>query len=236
MYFLTASGPCESSAFLDSKSPVKGLCINVSLNLIDEALTILSANDDINLDNNLAGYFKSEKFFENIYPVTSSELGFKLLSLSEKYKSVNSDTALISEEIFLELAGSVITFEFENLRKLNALSSLRISTKKEILKRLLQGKNYIDENFKEKIDVKDIARASCLSEFHFYRSFKEAFGISPHNYLIKKRLNEAKKLLLKNNSSVGEIAFKCGFVDIHSFSKTFKKHFGYSPSEILIEN
>ena len=111
-----------------------------------------------------------------------------------------------------------------------------MSTKKEILKRLFKGKNFIDDNFKENIDVKEIARLSCLSEFHFFRSFKEAFGISPHKYLINRRLNEAHKLLKKNSFSIGEIAFDCGFVDIYSFSKTYKKHFGYSPSKVSKKN
>jgi len=236
MCFLTASGPCESAGFMESKSLVKGLCIDISLNLINEALTILSAHENIDIENISSGYFKSEKFFENVYPISYSELGKKLLLISEKFKSSEQDLSFINEEFFLELAESVIRHEFENLRKLNSLSSLKISTKKEILKRLLQGKNFIDDNFKEKIDVKDIARTSCLSEFHFFRSFKEAFGISPHNYLIKKRLNEAQKLLQNDSSSIGETAFICGFADIHSFSKSYKKHFGQSPSRVLIKN
>ncbi|MEO8399008.1 MAG: AraC family transcriptional regulator [Ignavibacteriaceae bacterium] len=235
MYFLTASGPCDSVAFMESKSLVRGLCIDISLNLIDEALTILSAEKNIDLENNLSGYFRSEKFFENVYPISASELGKKLLSITEKFKLSDQDLSFINEEFFLELSESVIRHEFENLRKLNSLSSIKISTKKEILKRLLQGKNFIDDNFKEKIDVKEIARISCLSEFHFFRSFREAFGISPHNYLIKRRLNEAQKLLQKNDSSIGETAFVCGFADIHSFSKSYKKHFGYSPS-LFVKN
>ncbi len=234
--FLTASGPCESAGYLESKYPVKGLCINISLKLIDEALTVLSANENIDLENNLAGYFKSEKFFENVFPLSYSELGLKLLSIAEMFKLSDKELSFINEEMFLELAESVIRHEFENLKKLNSLSSLKTSTKKEILKRLLLGKNFIDNNFRESIEVKDVAKLSCLSEFHFFRSFKEAFGISPYNYLIKRRLAEAKKILQSNNSSVGEIAFMCGFADIHSFSKSFKKHFGYSPSQAFIKN
>jgi AraC family transcriptional regulator len=236
MCFLTASGPCESAGYLESKFPVKGLCINISLNLIDEALTVLSAEDNIDLENNLAGYFKSEKFFDNVFPASYSELGLKLLSIAESFKFSDHELSFINEEMFLGLAESVIKHEFENLKKLDSLSSLKTSTKKEILKRLLLGKNFIDDNFRENIEVSEIAKLSCLSEFHFFRSFKEAFGISPHNYLIKRRLAEAKNLLQSNNSTVGEIAFRCGFADIHSFSKSFKKHFGYSPSQAFVKN
>ena len=236
MCFLTATAPCDSIAYFESKSVVRGLCIDINIDLINEAFTILSASSDINLDNNLLGYFKSEKFFENVYPAFNSELGIKLLSIAEKFKSEDKSLSFINNEMFLELTEIVIGHEFENLRHLNSLSSLKISTKKEILKRLLQGRDFIDENFKEKIDIKEIARLSCLSEFHFFRSFKEAFGTSPHNYLIKKRLNEAQKLLKNKNISIGETAFECGFADIHSFSKSYKKHFGVSPSRQLYKN
>jgi len=236
MHFLTASGPCESSGFLESKSFVWGLCINISLNLIDEAFTVLSAEENIDLENNLAGYFKSEKFLEHVFPVSYSELGQKLLKLSRRLQSKYNDFSFINDEMFLELSENVISHESENFKKLSSLSSLKSTTKKEILKRLLFGKNFIDDNFRESIVVRDVAKQSCLSEFHFFRSFKEAFGISPHNYLIKRRLNEALELLKKNNSTVGEIAFNCGFPDIHSFSKSFKKHFGYSPSQAFVKN
>ncbi len=236
MCFLTASAPCDSVGYFESESIVKGLCIEIKMELINEAFTVLSAKNKIDLENNLLGYFKSEKFFENVYPAHKSELGIKLLSIAEKIDSADNDLSIINDEMFLELTEIVIEHEFENLRNLDSLSSLKTSTKKEMLKRLLKGKDFIDENFKGKIDVREIAQFSCLSEFHFFRSFKEAFGISPHNYLIIRRLNEAKKLLQKDNASMGEISFECGFADIHSFSKSYKKHFGFSPSRQPLKN
>jgi AraC family transcriptional regulator len=234
--FLTATAPCDSVGYFESDSIVKGLCIEIKMELINDAFTVLSEKNKIDLDNNFLGYFKSEKFFENVYPAFKSELGIKLFSIAEKFNPVEKKISFINYEMFLELTEIVIEHECENLRNLNLLSSLKISTKKEILKRLLQGRNFIDDNFKEKIDVKEIARLSCLSEFHFFRSFREAFGISPHNYIIKRRLKEAQKLLQTENASIGEIAFECGFADIHSFSKSFKKNLGYSPSRQPIKN
>ncbi len=236
MCFLTATAPCDSIVYFESESVVRSLCIDIKMDLINEAYTILSACSDINLDKNLLGYFKSENFFENVYPAAGSELGIKLLSIAEKFNSEDKNISFINDEMFLELTEVVIGHEFQNLRHLNSLSSLKISTKKEILKRLLLGRNFMDENFREKINVKEIARLSCLSEFHFFRSFKEAFGTSPHNYLLKRRLNEAQKLLKYKNISIGEAAFKCGFSDIYSFSKSFKNHFGYSPSRQPFKN
>ncbi len=231
MNFLTACAPCDSQVFLESESGVKGLCIQIRMELINEAFTIVSGKYSADPDNILAGYFNSGKFFENVYSAQGSELGNKLLSIWSKYNSEGKYFSFINDDIFLELAEIVIRHESGYLRNLNSLSSLKSNTKKEILRRLIKGREFIDDNFRKKIGVKEIAGYSCLSEFHFFRSFKEAFGITPHNYLIRKRLNAADKLLRDRRVSIGEIAFECGFADIHSFSKSYKKQFGVPPSK-----
>jgi transcriptional regulator GlxA family with amidase domain len=68
-----------------------------------------------------------------------------------------------------------------------------------------------------------------MSEFHFFRSFKQAFGITPYRYLLNNRL-EFSKSLLQKKIPVKEIATSCGFADIFSYSKAFKKTFGTSPT------
>ena len=236
MKFLTATSPCESLGFFESKTIVKGLCVDIDINLINQACHILSPDRTINLDNSFLGYFHSKKFFNNVYSVDSSELGKTLIKLYSNIISNGFDSSIIDDEFFLQLAELAAIHEFENLNRLNSLSSSKLSTKKEILKRLLTGKDFIDSNFRNPIDIKQIAAQCCLSEFHFFRSFKEVFGTSPHNYILKRRLNEAKELLNEQNYSVGEIAHICGFADIHSFSKSFKKNIGISPTKFLTKN
>lgn len=234
--FLTVCSPCDSIGYLDSDSIVKALGFDINLNLLNEAFTILSADKNIDLDNNLLGYFKSKNFFTNVYSARHCELGLKLLSISQKLNCEKSNFSFINEEMFYELAELLIRHESDSYKKLNLLNSIKISTKKEILKRLLLGKIFIEDNFSKNISVKDVSKVSCLSEFHFFRSFKEVFSISPHNYLIKIRLNEALKLLKENKHSIGDIAYKCGFTDIHSFSKSFKKLYNTSPSKFFSKN
>lgn len=236
MKYLTAASPCDSLGYFESKSIVKGLCIDIDLNLIKQAYQVLSSDGALNLDDTFLGYFNSKNFFSNVYPVGSSELGRKLIDINSKIISKSFNAELIDEEFFLQLAELAALHEFENLNRLNSLSSLKFSTKKEILNRLLTGKDFIDNNFRKSIDVKQIAAQCFLSEYHFFRSFKEVFGTSPHNYILNRRLNEAKELLIEQNYSVGEIAHICGFADIHSFSKSFKKNTGISPTKFLTKN
>ena len=70
------------------------------------------------------------------------------------------------------------------------------------------------------------------TEYHFYRLFKSVFGISPHQKLVQNRLHFACNLLRSRKATVTEAALSGGFPDVYSFSKSFKKHFGFSPSLI----
>jgi AraC family transcriptional regulator len=96
---------------------------------------------------------------------------------------------------------------------------------------LQMGKQFMDDNFLDIQDVSEVAVASNLSEFHFFRSFKQAFGITTYQYILNKKLELARTLLQDKNVSVTAIASTCNFPDLFTFSKAFKRHFGISPSQ-----
>jgi AraC family transcriptional regulator len=79
--------------------------------------------------------------------------------------------------------------------------------------------------------IGEVALASNLSEFHFFRSFKQAFGITTYQYILSKKLELAKSMMTNRNVSITEIASICNFLDLFTFSKAFKRHFGISPSQ-----
>jgi AraC family transcriptional regulator len=70
-----------------------------------------------------------------------------------------------------------------------------------------------------------------MSEYHFFRIFKKAFGISPYQYLIDVRLNWAFQQIKQQQQSISSIAHETGFADLSSFSKAFSKKFGFPPSK-----
>ena len=91
--------------------------------------------------------------------------------------------------------------------------------------------NFINNNYKEKIIFTKLAKNLNLSYDYFQHRFKEITGYSPKGYLIKKRLEEAEKLLHINEFNCTEIAYRCGFSNSAQFSMLFKKHYLVAPRD-----
>ncbi|WP_374710346.1 helix-turn-helix transcriptional regulator [Paraburkholderia terricola] len=83
--------------------------------------------------------------------------------------------------------------------------------------------------------VKRLAAVSGVSEAHFARSFKQAFGIPPHRYLLTRRIEQATTLLRDTELSVTEIAFATGWESLGTFGRTFHDITGRSPSAMRVE-
>jgi AraC family transcriptional regulator len=81
------------------------------------------------------------------------------------------------------------------------------------------------------LDLKTIAAESGYSKSHFVRTFRASLGYSPHQWLMRLRIEEAKTLLQKASHSLIDIAFDCGFSSHGHFSSTFRKFVGVSPRE-----
>lgn len=96
---------------------------------------------------------------------------------------------------------------------------------------LLRAKDLADARYFEPLGVDDLARAAGLSRAHFSREFRRAFGTSPHAYLLTRRLERAAALLRTTDNSVAEICLAVGLQGIGSFTTSFKRAFGKTPTE-----
>lgn len=102
----------------------------------------------------------------------------------------------------------------------------------ELLRRLLRAKDRIDAASAEEWPVRRLAQVSGVSEAHFARSFKEAFGVPPHRYLLTRRIERATALLRDTNLSITEIAFETGWKSLGTFGRTFRDVTGESPGAV----
>ncbi|MFI5186275.1 MAG: AraC family transcriptional regulator [Chitinophagales bacterium] len=99
----------------------------------------------------------------------------------------------------------------------------------DIYQRIAVAKVFIDENYHESIDLKEISQQAFLSRYHFHRLFTKIYQLTPHQYLTQKRLDKAKDLLVENRA-VTEVCNEVGFESIGSFSVLFKKEIGFAPT------
>jgi AraC-like DNA-binding protein len=95
---------------------------------------------------------------------------------------------------------------------------------------LMRAKDLADARYFEPLDVEDLAAAAGLSKAHFSREFRRAFGDSPHAYLLTRRLERAAALLRTTDRSVADICLSVGLQSIGSFTSSFTRMFGRSPT------
>ena len=95
---------------------------------------------------------------------------------------------------------------------------------------LLRAKDLADARYAEPLEVDDLAAAAGLSKAHFSREFKQAFGDSPHAYLLTRRLERAAALLRTTDRSVADICFSVGLQSVGSFTTSFTRTFDQSPT------
>jgi transcriptional regulator GlxA family with amidase domain len=101
-----------------------------------------------------------------------------------------------------------------------------------LLRRLLRAKDRMDAASQEDWSVQRLARVSGVSAAHFARSFKQAFGVPPHRYLLTRRIERASALLRDTELSITEIAFQTGWTSLGTFGRIFRDITGETPSAI----
>jgi len=93
--------------------------------------------------------------------------------------------------------------------------------------------NYIQTNINENINVDDLSAVAMLSKSYFCTLFKERYGITPNQYIIRMKIDKAKEIMLYSDMNVSQIADYLGFASLHYFSKLFKKKEGIAPHEYM---
>lgn len=116
--------------------------------------------------------------------------------------------------------------------KLGAMPLTNVSQDPRLLRRLLRAKDRLDVLSHEAWPVSRLAKISGVSQAHFARSFRDAFGVPPHRYLLTRRIERAKALLRDTDLSITDIAFQTGWDSLGTFGRTFRDITGESPSAL----
>lgn len=166
-----------------------------------------------------------------------TEAHFCILNAREKKDTIYFYFEHILEEISLKTLDSEIMCKnlTENLlillRRWTSLSVTPTPIQKKSTRLCITVRQYIDHHFKENLSLEQLAELTHVSKYHMAHVFTEEYGISPINYLIAKRIDEAKKLLQTTDYSLALIGRTLGFSSPSYFSQTFKKHTAVTPQE-----
>ena len=129
---------------------------------------------------------------------------------------------------------SLATGETAVLDQIAHFPEVPASQDPQILRRLLRAKDRMDGAPHEDWTVRRLASVSAVSAAHFARSFKQAFGVPPHRYLLTRRIERAAALLRDTDLSITEIAFLTGWASLGTFGRTVRDVTGDSPGAVRI--
>jgi AraC family transcriptional regulator len=115
------------------------------------------------------------------------------------------------EEQLQFLLARMLAHQRHVTERLEQLPALKSATRREVGRRLALAVDLVHARYEDDIGLADMARAACLSKFHFLRLFTELHGLTPHAYLQRKRANVAARLLERGGQSATAVAARVGF-------------------------
>jgi AraC family transcriptional regulator len=214
---------------IDALQPVTTFCLFFERGFVEEIYRAQVTPAEVLLDSPQPVQTATVEFITRIEPADGSVMG--VLKGFHKELSGGEMTRAGWDERFLRIAGMVVLGRGDTSKAIARLPAIRHSTRMEVYRRLLRGRDFLLSSLHERIQLKDMAAAACLSPFHFHRSFTCAFGETPHQYLTRHRLERAAQLLRRVELSVTEICLATGFESPTSFSDLFRRHYGVLPSK-----
>lgn len=215
--------------FVRSRKEVLGFCIHLEERLLQEMHAQALFGEDRLLDDPFER--PAVPPFEGlIYADGENGLGTCLRHIANGFDSGTGTLPVEPAQLYYRLAQHLLLVQnrFSGHRRMGVT---RNSTRQELLRRLELAKEVLEAGDGEAPNMDAVAQQCALSGPHLFRSFKKAYGVSPYQYLLQRRIEQAAALLQAKDRTVTEVALLCGFADGASFSKAFKKMKGMSPRD-----
>ncbi|NUN70903.1 MAG: helix-turn-helix transcriptional regulator [Bacteroidetes bacterium] len=213
------------SSYIRSETKVRSFTINFSPSFVDAVYASMTAADP---DQAFSGT-SPVRFAEQLYrhDRTLSPLFHRLRSLSLQLHANKEQIA----DLYTELLQRLFATQQQVRTDVERIGAVRPSTKQELHTRLHRAKDLIDSCFTEELTLDQIAAAAMMAPVHCLREYKKNFGCTPHQYLIRRRIREAERLLRRGTMTVSEVCLAVGYSDLSSFSKLFKSRTGTAPEQ-----
>ena len=223
-HYIVANQYSDCEVAIKSKEGSRGICIDIEESLFEEALKSLYAPNEFEHDfSTTKQFFCTSELF--------SQGAFANFEFKKLLQSVTHQQEMLSVEDFLkDIALELVKNQTNLIRAFNRVETVKLSTKKELFHRLNLAKSIMADTPTQQMTMKQIAQQICLSEFRFHHLFKNAFGITPHQFQHQILMQKALDLYQKQAYTWTTIASVLGYPDIQTFSKVFKKTYQIAPS------
>jgi AraC-like DNA-binding protein len=190
--------------------------------------------EDTLLDNPFDSGSGSLEFFQTLY-VTDFAIHEKLQGLLASLTVNGYEPDQVNEHLVF-LLSDLIRFHKTERHRADQIQAVKRSTQMEIHKRLCVVKDFLHSHYMEKASLADVSREACLSVPQLIRQFKNAFQLTPHQYLTHIRLSHAARLLQDTATPVHEITRMCGFDNVSAFCRAFKTAYSVQPTHFRAMN
>ena len=223
--FLILNRDTEYSSFIHSPQIVESFTLNFADDFTSSTLASLNSKHEDLLENNTTANMPQlvERLYprdKNIFPV-AAKIYERIGELEERNEEV--------AELYIDLLLSVLKSNLLVNEEINDIQKAKLSTRQELYKRLNYAKDFIDTCFSEDINLDSISTVACMNREYFIRQFKIHYKLTPNQYLIKKRMEAARRRLLFTEESISKICCEVGYSDLSSFGKLFKRYFKLTP-------
>ena len=227
--YLILNEGSEYTCLIDTPITLKSFCIFFRAGLADEVLSGIELPSDLLLTDPAARLYPPVRFLESLYPHGDLMTGKLLQFHSLIIKNGHSDAGL--EEWYHSLLETMLRLQGIAKKAAEELPFVRYATRMEIYRRLYLARDYISSCSDSKLMLRDMAAVANLSPHHFLRLFKQLFQETPHQYLIRRRLDRAQDLLSNTRMDISWVCHKVGFESIGSFTTLFRRRVGISPAQ-----
>jgi AraC family transcriptional regulator len=252
-YLVLNSGQTYSIT-IDSHETVETFCLFFRRGITEDVCRI-EGSDPTSLLDNLddtageailrsnsvanAGSYSSQagaclEFFETLH-THDSDVSPVIRRIYARLKDKTASDAWLEDQ-FLGVAAALSSVHAQADKRASRIPAKKHSTRVELYRRLLRGRDYMDSFSGGQVHLDKVAHQACLSPYHFHRLFHQVFRETPNQYLQRKRLATAKRLLERGEQSITNICLEVGFESITSFSGLFRRNFGCSPREYRSRN
>ena len=151
-------------------------------------------------------------------------------ALTELGSSCSAFALLRADLLIRDLFEELLKANRDAYKSSQNIQAAKASTRLEIFRRVSHARDWMDAHFNTTITLEDIAIQAAMNSQHFLRMFKQVYLITPHQYLIERKLGRARQLLESTGMTINEICGDIGFESVFSFSILFKNRFGMAPS------